>query len=254
MAQDFAPLHRSIWSDPDFRALTVDAQLVYLMLMSHPDRNSAGVLSLTKQKWTRLASDMSKARLSAAMDELDETGFIVVDEETEEVLVRAFIRRASVYKHIRMMANALRECSEVESERLRSALGQELVRLPRLAVPTSNVKMAEEAQVAQQRLDELASMMCDSPPDPPGDRAGQDAAHGMAHGMADGMAHPPVVGAGAVAGVGAGAVRGSSSHSFEEKSLESNARARPRLAVVRYCESHIFETLPCEVCRRLEAS
>jgi hypothetical protein len=197
MASDFAPLLRSIWSDDDWRALTMDAQHVYLMLLSHPDRNSAGVLSLTKRKWQRLAADMVPGRLDAALVELDESGFIVMDDET----------------------------SEVESPRLRSALGQELVRLPKLAVPDHNERMATEARMAQVRLDELASMMCDAPPDPPGNRAGQDDAHGMAHGMAHPLAHPPVVVAGVVAGVGAGAAHGLESSFYESESLESNARA-----------------------------
>jgi hypothetical protein len=220
MAQDFAPLLRSIWSDDDWRALTMDAQHVYLMLLSHPDRNSAGVLSLTKRKWMRLAADMRADRLGLALDELDDAGFVVVDEDTEEVLVRAFIRRATVYKHIRMFVRALREASEVESPRLRSALGQELVRLPKLAVPENNTRMAEEAIRAQDRLDELASMLCDAPPDGPG--------HGMAHGMADGMAHPPVVVAGVVAVAGVGAVLGSERASSRNQSLELDARARLR--------------------------
>jgi hypothetical protein len=222
MAQDFAPLLRSIWSDEDWRALTMDAQHVYLMLLSHPDRNSAGVLSMTLRKWTRLAADLSPDRLDAALAELDAAGFIVMDEETEEVLVRAFVRRATVYKHIRMMANALREISEVESERLKSALGQELMRLPRLAVPTTNTKMAEEAERTQQRLDDLASMLCDAPPDPPG----QSVVHPMGHPMADPMAHPHVVVAGAVAGAGAVAAGGPEKAFSEYESLEvTRARA-----------------------------
>jgi hypothetical protein len=233
MAADYAPLLRSIWSDDDWRALSMDAQHVYLMLLSHPDRNSAGVLSLTRRKWTRLAKDMSAERLNVALDELDESSFIVMDDETEEVLVRAFLRRATVYKHIRMFVNALREASEVESERLRSALGQELVRLPKLAIPTTNTKMAEEAVRAQDQLDELASMLCDAPPDGPGNGAGQDAAHGMGHGMANGIGHPPIVGAGvgAFAGVGAGAVPGSEKSFFSESALEDNAHARRLNAV-----------------------
>jgi hypothetical protein len=238
MASDFAPLLRSIWSDDDWRALPVDAQHVYLMLLSHPDRNSAGVLSLTMKKWTRLAADMSSERLRAALELLDDAGFVVLDDETEEILVRSFIRRATVYKHIRMFANALREVSEVESERLRSALGQELVRLPRLAIPDKNPTMRDEALRAQDRLDELASIMCDSPPDGPGNGAGQDAAHGMAHGMADPIAHPPVVVAGAVAGVVAGAARGSWSTSSESVSVEGNAHARPDLTLIAHCFEH----------------
>jgi hypothetical protein len=230
MAQDFAPLFRSIWSDADFRALTVDAQHLYLMLLSHPDRNSAGVLSMTLRKWTRLAADLSPDRLDAGLAELDDAGFIVMDEETEEVLVRSFIRRAKVYAHIRMLANALREVSEVESERLRSALGQELVRLPKLAVPEHNERMAAEARSAQDRLNELASMLCDAPPDPPG----QSLADPMAHGMADGMAHPPVVVAGAVAGAVAVTGAAPEKPSSEKSGFRSNARAGLRLVAKCY--------------------
>lgn len=229
MGQDFAPLLRSIWSDDDFRALSVDAQHAYLMLLSHPDRNSAGVLSLTLRKWTRLAADLTVERLAKALCELDDTGFVVVDYETEEVLVRSYIRRGTVYKHIRMLANALREVSEVESERLRSALGQELMRLPRLAIPAHNERMRDEAERAQLRLDELASMLCDAPPDPPG----SSAVDPMRHGMADGIAHTPVVVAGAVAGAVAVAEVGSRSTSYEDQSLESDARARRLRAVAR---------------------
>ncbi len=233
MAQDFAPLLRSIWSDDDWRALSVDAQHVYLLLLSHPDRNSAGVLPLTRRKWTRLAADLLPDRLDVALAELDDAGFIVMDEDTEELLVRAYIRRATVYKHIRMMANALREASEVESPRLRSALGQELVRLPKLAVPEHNERMAEEARRTQDRLDELASIMCDAPPDPPGNRAGQSPGDGMAHGMADGMAHPPVVVAGAVAGVVAVAYPVFPSKDDLSSSLVGNAQARGPVAHLR---------------------
>jgi hypothetical protein len=234
MANDFAPLLRSIWSDEDWRALSMDAQHVYLMLMSHPDRNSAGVLSLTLKKWTRLAADLSPDRLDTALAELDDASFIVLDDSTEEVLVRAFIRRANVYKHIRMMANALREISEVESERLRSALGQELVRLPKLAIPANNERMADEARTTQQRLNELASMLYDVPPDPPG----QGAFHGMGHGMADGIAHPPIAVAGVVASAVAGTAPGPESTSSESESLERNARARSNLASIAYCFEH----------------
>jgi hypothetical protein len=238
MAQDFAPLLRSIWSDEDWRALSMDAQHVYLLLLSHPDRNSAGVLSLTLRKWTRLARDLSPDRLDAALTELDDAGFVVIDESTEEVLVRAFIRRATVYKHIRMMANALREASEVESDRLRSALGQELVRLPKLAIPSSNDRMAAEARKTQERLDELASMLCDAPPDGPGNGAGQDDAHGMGHGMADGIAHPHVVVAGAVVGAVAVAAGGADPSKDDLSALEGNAHARPNLALIAYCFEH----------------
>lgn len=240
MVQDFTPLFRSIWSDDDWRALSVDGQWTYAMLMSHPDRNYAGVLPVTKRRWVRLAAGMTMQRLDATLAELDSAGFIVLDEDTEEVLVRAYIRRTKVFTHIRMMANALRESTEVESERIRSALGQEFVRLPRLAVPARterNGRMVDEAVSIQQRLDEVASMLCDAPPDPPSQGAVTKERHGMPHGIGHGIGHPPVVGAGAVAGAGAGAVGGSCT-STENESLESNAHGRPLTGLCREHPGH----------------
>jgi hypothetical protein len=233
MAQDFTPWYRSIWSDEDWRELTSDAQWAYQMLASHPDRNEAGLLSVTKRKWVRLARGMTSDRLDAALVELDDAGFIVVDEDTEELLVRSYVRSTKVYLHIRMMSNALRRMTEVESDRIRSALGQELVRIPRLAIPVRterNVRMVEEAIATQQQLDVVASMLCDAPPDPPG----QSAAHPMGHGMPDGMAHPPVVVAGAVAVAGAGTAL--TDKTSRNKSLESNARAAP--PIYELCPDH----------------
>ena len=175
MAQDFAPLLRTIWGDPDWRELSADAQWAYLLLLSHPDRNAAGLVPMRLRKLARLAADVDPQRLRGALKELDAASFVVMDEDTEEVCVRAFIRRGGVYRHIRMLRGALREVSEVESARIRSALGQELARLPRLAIPLTNARMAEEARAVQEQVDVLASMLCDAPPE------------GMAHPMVDGM-------------------------------------------------------------------
>jgi hypothetical protein len=237
MAQDFAPLFRSIWSDADFRALPVDAQHIYMMLMSHPDRNAAGVLPLMVRKWTRLARDLSVDRLEAALTELDGRGFIVLDDETDEVLVRSHIRRTKVYRHIRLLVNALREVTEVDSSRVRLVLLQELARLPRLSIP-ENPKMKAEAEAAQVRLDELVESM----PSPKG--PGHGVVHPMAHPMADPMGHPPVVGAGAVVGVGAVAPRPPQQNSSRGVSHVSSAAPSAPPRFPDHCQRHANEAEP----------
>lgn len=219
MAEDYAPLYRSIWNDDDFRALTGAAQRLYLALMSSPNRSPAGVVGLTPKKWVRGAADLTPAVVEQALTELDGTGFLVVDDDTEEVLVRSYLRRAKVYAHIRTFARALRDIDAVESARLRSALGQELVRLPRLRIPEREPHKTE-AEVAQRRLDELASMLCDAPPERPFHPMG----HAMSHGMADGMGHGIGIGTGTGVGTGAGTALGSSSS--RDLVSESDAGAR----------------------------
>lgn len=235
MSQDYVAMYRARWADDDdWRALSMPAQWLYDFLAQHPDRNEAGIVPFTVKRWARVARGLTVADLRRWLAELDDAGFVVVDEDTEEVLVRAYIRVGKVYTHIRLFRNACTAIRSVESERIRNALGQELARLPELAVPAprpGNERNIAEAVEAQWWLDELVSTLCDTPPEPPG----QDAAHPMAHPMADGMAHPIAhpygVGAGTGAGAGTASVGGSCS-SAENNSLESNARARKRLSAV----------------------
>lgn len=235
MSQDYVAMYRARWADDDdWRALSMPAQWLYDFLAQHPDRNEAGIVPFTVKRWARVARGLTVADLRRWLTELDDAGFLVADEDTEEVLVRSFIRVGKVYTHIRLFRNACTAIRAVESERIKSALGQELVRLPKLAIPAprpGNERNVAEAVEAQQWLDELASMLCDAPPDPPGQTAVHPMAHPMADGMADPMAHPIGVGAGTGAGVGTGSVLGSCSTS-ENESLESNARAKRRLSAV----------------------
>src|SRR5690606_238647 len=57
--------------------------------------------------------------------------FIVVDSDTEEVLVRSFIRNDGVLKQPNVFKNALRCAEGVESQAIRSALAVELRRTGR---------------------------------------------------------------------------------------------------------------------------
>jgi hypothetical protein len=148
----------------------------------------------------------------AALTELDDASFVVLDEESAEVLVRTFIRSSGNYKHVRLLRSALNQAERVESPRIRSALGQELARLPKVVVPAAtgrNDTAVEEARAEQEHLDEVVSMLNDAPPDP---------GHGMAPwDDSKGWGHPTVLGTGPVPALG-------SCSSYEDQSLEGNAR------------------------------
>ena len=212
----------------------MDAPARVSVLLSRPGPEPAGVLSLTLKKWTRLAADLSPDGSMPPSRNWTRPGSSCWTTRRRRFWFgcSSVVPRSSSTSAWWPMR--LREVSEVESDRLRSALGQELVRLPKLAIPANNERMADEARRAQQRLDELASMLCDSPPDPPG----QSEVHGMGHGMADGIAHPTIAVAGAVASAIAGTARGSKSSASESESLESNAHARPNLALIAHCFEH----------------
>lgn len=130
MARDHARLYVHIWTDPDFIELSAVAKLIYLQLLSQPKLAYSGVLDLAAKRWARSHPDLDVATVRAALSELDAARFLVVDQETEEVLVRSFIRRDELWKQPNMLRGALRVAFDIVSPILRAALARELRRLP----------------------------------------------------------------------------------------------------------------------------
>lgn len=129
---DYCKLFARIWHDDDFAGLEgVDArtQLVFLLLVSFDTRNNAGVLPLTIKRWARASRDGTIENVAEALKVLIERRFIVVDWETEEVLIRTFIRNDELYLQPNLMTNALKDCQKVESRSLRAVLQDELLRI-----------------------------------------------------------------------------------------------------------------------------
>jgi len=90
MARTQAKVLGSIWIDDDWCGLTAGAQRLYLLLLSQPRLNIAGCIDLMPERWARLAADTDRAGIAAALAELTERTYLVVDED--EVILRTFTR------------------------------------------------------------------------------------------------------------------------------------------------------------------
>ncbi|MBP2320464.1 hypothetical protein JOF56_000849 [Kibdelosporangium banguiense] len=131
MARDHARLYVHIWTDDeDWKALSPMAKLLYLQLLSQKRLTYAGLLDLSVKRWARAHPGVPLDQLRAALSELDNKRFVVVDQDTEEVLIRTFIRNDELYKQPQVLAAALRAAFDIESPILRAALAVELRRLP----------------------------------------------------------------------------------------------------------------------------
>jgi hypothetical protein len=139
----------TIWRDEDFRDLGVDAQWLYQRLLSDSSRNHAGVLALTRKRWVGSARGMTHERLDDALAELALRTFIVVDEDTEEVLVRTYVRHNDVASQPNVLKAALRQAGEVESPTLRAALAYELRLLPEKPADTERMTYPDPHAVAE---------------------------------------------------------------------------------------------------------
>ncbi|UGT65286.1 hypothetical protein LTT66_18120 [Nocardia gipuzkoensis] len=131
MAREHGRVLSRIWRDPDFRALSVGAQRMYLLLLSQPTINNAGMLPLQIGKFAKGCDSTSEEDVRIALGELARANFAYFDEDSEEVFVRSYIRNDGVLKQPNIVKNALRCAAAIESEYLRSAMAIELRRIGR---------------------------------------------------------------------------------------------------------------------------
>lgn len=131
MARDHARIWVSVWNDPDFTALTTLEQAVYWMLISSEDLSYCGVLDNVAERFTGLAADLTKRKFTAAVATLRQKAFLVVDDRTAEILVRAYIRRDQILRLPNVSKAMVRALRKVHSADLRQAVTAELTRIRR---------------------------------------------------------------------------------------------------------------------------
>ncbi|MFK0222163.1 hypothetical protein ACIQWN_28735 [Streptomyces vinaceus] len=130
MARGHGRILTSIWEDTDFLDLEEREQRLYLFLISQPNLNHAGLLDLTLRRWARKARGLTSAELEKRLQTLEDARFIVMDEDTEELLIRSFIRNDGVWRMPKVMGAAVSGALEISSKRLQQALLAEMSRIP----------------------------------------------------------------------------------------------------------------------------
>lgn len=140
--RDFAQVRLSIWNDDDFRGLSPSAQHLFFVLFSHPSMSYAGVGDWRPKRIAKLASGWQVGAIEAAANELIEKFYILVDEDTEEYLIRSFVRNDPLLKQPKLSVSMARAFSVVASDVLRGVIVFELRRLrddrPELAAWNQN--------------------------------------------------------------------------------------------------------------------
>lgn len=171
MARDHGRMFVSIWSDDDFRARGPLAQWLYMLLVSQPDLTHAGTLRLSVRRWAACSTGATVDDVHAALKDLDNHRFVIVDEDTDEVLVRSYLRRNEVWKQPNLFKLALRQVALIQSRRLRAALRSELLRLP-TEPPDPKAQPGVATMLAEARAFAL-TLPEESHPEPPGASPGR---------------------------------------------------------------------------------
>lgn len=129
MAKDHARVNVTIWSDPDFRALPPAAQHLYLLLWTSPDLSYCGVHDWRPAKLTGLSQGFTKEHIATIGACLAARHFLVIDEETEEVLVRSWARFDGLMKQPRMAVSYASAYATVGSQVLRQVIAHETAKM-----------------------------------------------------------------------------------------------------------------------------
>lgn len=128
MARDHARIHTSIWDDEDFLALTVAQQHAYFFLVSSLGLSRCGVITYIPARFDHLASDLTEAKIRRAVAGLRTSRFAVVDDRTQELLIRSYVRHDGVLDRVNMGKACGTAFEAVVSADLRAAIGDELAR------------------------------------------------------------------------------------------------------------------------------
>lgn len=129
MARIYGQTKVSIWADDDFLDLSPMAQWLYWHLSTHPDLSHCGVADWRPKRILPKAKGLTVDLLESAAEELLDGFYIITDEDTEEVLVRSFMRSDGLLKQRNMGAAVAKAHASVASRTIRAVIVHELHRL-----------------------------------------------------------------------------------------------------------------------------
>lgn len=129
MARDRANINTNIWTDQDWRNLPGAQQLLYLLLTSHPTLSYAGVVDWREARLAAMTADSTPESIRAAAEGLQAERFVFIDDDTEEILVRSFLRHDGLLKQPKLSVSMVNAYGAIASARIREVVTLELQKL-----------------------------------------------------------------------------------------------------------------------------
>ena len=127
MSRTYAKIYVSIWAG-DFRDLTIAAQGLYFRLLTDPKLSMCGVVDWRPKRLMQSFAGMKSSEFARLAAELEGAGYIVIDDDTEEVLIRSFVRHDGVLKSPNLTKAMATDWLAVASRRIKDSVVREVVR------------------------------------------------------------------------------------------------------------------------------
>ena len=129
MSRKYGKTHLKRWDKPEWVALSVVAQWLYDALVSQAALSPCGAMEWKPKQIRKLAGALSIDVLEAAMQELREGLFVVLDEDVDVLLIRSFIRNDVDVSNKNMMISVMKAWQRIGSMDLKRVVIFELLRL-----------------------------------------------------------------------------------------------------------------------------
>lgn len=127
--RQFAQIQLSIWEDDDFADLDARAQRLYFALLTNRTLSLAGVADWYPKRLAARVSGETEKSVRKSADDLRDARFVFFDEDTDEALLRTFVRHDKVMAKPKVAVGMVRDYSAIASVSLRRIFIWELHRL-----------------------------------------------------------------------------------------------------------------------------
>jgi hypothetical protein len=180
VARSYGRVFAAIWDDGEFRPLSRSAKCMYLFLLSQADMEHSGVIGLRVRRWARELGESDPSQVVADLKELDACRYVVVDEDTEELLVRSLIRCDEIWKQPNVFKAAATSGLAAKSRAVKAVLYEEMSRLDTSAAPAESQRVHAGFLAALEPFRNPSGTLRPSLPSPPGNPAASpvDPPHG----------------------------------------------------------------------------
>lgn len=154
MARDHARIHLDIWGDDEWLDLPVDAQMLYFTLYTSEGRTLCGSHEWNPKRLAQRAGDWTVGRIEAAAEVLSRDLFLIIDTNTDECLLRSWIKHDGLWRTPNMAVSVANARGSLASKVLRGVIVHEVQKL-RSADPKSSSwqKPAVQSMLNQKAID-----------------------------------------------------------------------------------------------------
>ncbi|WP_159067402.1 hypothetical protein [Gordonia iterans] len=166
--KDFAAVNVAIWGDDDFLDLTIDEQMLFMRLWTSPGLTYCGAGDWHPGRLAQSATDWTRERIERAAAGLSRGRFLIIDTDTDEFLLRSWIRHDGLWKTPNMAVSMANARADLASRTLRAVVVHEVRRLRDEHPEVNSWKRTAVVSLLDQKATDPATLAPFNPPSNPG--------------------------------------------------------------------------------------